>query len=80
MLQIEWVQAGYDPTNYFSTFNGTSSATPNCAGVCALMLSVDTTQKWDTVRARVCRTADKVGTYSYTSAGPLTQLGKYMEQ
>ena len=67
--------AGYDPSNYFSTFNGTSSATPNCAGVCALMLSLDSTQRWDTVRVRLCRTADKIGSYSYTTTGPIASLG-----
>ncbi|MFI5144298.1 MAG: S8 family serine peptidase [Ignavibacteria bacterium] len=67
--------AGYDPSNYFSTFNGTSSATPNCAGVCALMLSLDSTQRWDTIRVRLCRTADKIGSYSYTSTGPIASLG-----
>jgi hypothetical protein len=66
---------GYDPGNYFATFNGTSSATPNCAGVCALGLSRDSTMRWDTVRVRLCRTADKVGTYSYTSSGPFPVLG-----
>jgi len=66
---------GYSPTNYDSTFNGTSSATPNCAGVIALSLSLDSTQRWDSVRVRLCRTADKVGTYSYTSAGPYSVLG-----
>lgn len=60
---------------YISNFNGTSSATPNTSGVCALMLSKDSTQTWDTVRARLNRTAQKRGSYSYTSAGPLTQLG-----
>ena len=66
---------GYDPTNYFSTFNGTSSATPNAAGVCALLLSLDSNLTWDTVRARLDRTADKVGTYAYTATGPLANLG-----
>ncbi|MCE1164519.1 MAG: S8 family peptidase [Bacteroidetes bacterium] len=66
---------GYTPTNYDSTFNGTSSATPNCAGVCALALSLDSTMSWDTLRVRISRTADKIGSYSYTSAGPLTSLG-----
>ncbi len=60
---------------YTSTFNGTSSATPNCSGVAALVLSKDSTQTWDTVRARLNRTAQKRGAYSYTSAGPLPQLG-----
>jgi subtilisin-like proprotein convertase family protein len=66
---------GYTPTNYDSTFNGTSSATPNCAGVCALSLSLDSSQRWDSVRVRLCRTADKIGTYSYTSSGPYSVLG-----
>jgi subtilisin family serine protease len=67
--------AGYTGTNYDSTFNGTSSATPNCAGVVALSLSYDSTQRWDTLRVRLCRTADKIGSYSYTSSGPYTVLG-----
>jgi subtilisin family serine protease len=66
---------GYTPTNYDSTFNGTSSATPNTAGVCALALSLDTNMRWDSLRVRISRNADKVGSYSYTSAGPLAILG-----
>ncbi|MBN8568929.1 MAG: S8 family serine peptidase [Ignavibacteria bacterium] len=58
---------GYTPTNYDSTFNGTSSATPNTAGVVALMLSVDSTLRWDTLRAYIGRTAQRVGSYSYTT-------------
>ncbi|MDD5361230.1 MAG: S8 family serine peptidase [Ignavibacteria bacterium] len=66
---------GYSPTNYDSTFNGTSSATPNAAGVCALALSLDSTTRWDSLRVRISRTADKIGSYSYTSSGPLSILG-----
>jgi subtilisin family serine protease len=66
---------GYSTTNYYDQFNGTSSATPNCAGVCALFLSLDSMQTWDSVRVKLCRTADKIGTYSYTSTGPITSLG-----
>lgn len=66
---------GYSTGNYHSTFNGTSSATPNAAGVAALLLSKDSTQSWDTVRQRINRSALKKGTYSYTSAGPLPNLG-----
>lgn len=60
---------------YTNSFNGTSSATPNCSGVCGLLLAKDSTQTWDTVRQRINRTAVKRGSYSYTSAGPLTNLG-----
>lgn len=60
---------------YTNSFNGTSSATPNTSGVAGLLLSKDSTQTWDTVRARINRTAQKRGSYSYTSAGPLGNLG-----
>jgi len=65
---------GYSTTNYFATFNGTSSATPNTAGVTALMLSVDSTLRWDTLRAYVGRTAARVGTYSYTQQQATTTV------
>ncbi|HOJ08345.1 MAG: S8 family serine peptidase [Ignavibacteriota bacterium] len=61
---------GFTSGDYDPEFNGTSSATPNTAGVCALVLSVDTTLRWDSVRVRIDRTADRVGSYSYTQAGP----------
>ena len=60
---------------YTSTFNGTSSATPNSSGVAALLLSKDSNQTWDTVRQRINRSALKKGSYSYTSVGPLGNLG-----
>lgn len=62
---------GYSSGNYYNQFNGTSSATPNVAGVCALMFAVDPDMRWDTVRARIDRFADKVGPYTYSSAGPI---------
>jgi hypothetical protein len=66
---------GYSTTNYFATFNGTSSATPNAAGVCALVLSKDSSLIWDSVRAKIDRTAEKRGSYSYTSVGKYPGLG-----
>jgi subtilisin family serine protease len=66
---------GYSSGNYYDQFNGTSSATPNCAGVCALVMSLDSTLRWDSVRVKICRTADKVGSYTYGSTGPITSLG-----
>lgn len=63
---------GYTTGNYEPTFNGTSSATPNTAGVCALVFSVDSSLTWDTVRARIDYTAEKVGAYTYDQPGPRT--------
>lgn len=62
---------GYTSTDYISSFNGTSSATPNVSGVCALALGLDSNMRWDTLRSRVARLADKVGSYSYTLPGYL---------
>ncbi len=61
---------GYSSGDYYSVFNGTSSATPNTAGVCALLLAVDPSLTWDSVRVRIDRTADKVGSYNYNGLGP----------
>ena len=66
---------GYTTGNYISNFNGTSSATPNAAGTVALMLSVDSTLRWDKVREYLSRSADKVGNYNYNSTGPYSSLG-----
>ncbi|HSD62629.1 MAG TPA: S8/S53 family peptidase, partial [Ignavibacteriaceae bacterium] len=62
---------GYSSGNYVSDFNGTSSATPNVSGVCALVLAVDSNLTWDIVRERICETADKIGSYTYNQPGQL---------
>ena len=66
----DMTSGGFTPTAYDSTFNGTSSATPNTAGVAALILAIDSSLTWDSVRVRIDRTADKVGTYTYDQPGP----------
>jgi subtilisin family serine protease len=66
---------GYSSGNYFATFNGTSSATPNVSGVCALILAIDPTLTWDKVRENICLTADKVGAYTYNQPGQLNLGG-----
>jgi subtilisin family serine protease len=70
---------GYSSGNYFSTFNGTSSATPNVSGVAALILAVDSSLTWDKVREYICLTADKVGAYTYNQPGQLN-LGGWNNQ
>lgn len=56
---------GYNSTNYMPTFNGTSSACPNAAGVMALILSVNSDLTQTQARAILESTCDKVGSYSY---------------
>ena len=53
--------------NYTQTFNGTSSATPHVAGLCALILSVNPCLTRLQVNNIIERTARKVGAYSYTT-------------
>lgn len=56
---------GYNNTNYTNTFNGTSAACPNAAGVGALVLSVRPDLHARDVRAIINLTADKVSGYDY---------------
>ncbi|MCA6124867.1 S8 family serine peptidase [Bradyrhizobium sp. WSM 1704] len=57
--------AGYDPSDYTGTFNGTSSATPLVAGACALILSAAPNLREDQVRKLIVESADKVGAAPY---------------
>lgn len=61
---------GYNGTDYTSSFNGTSSATPNAAGVCALLLSAAPELKAREVEALISLSAEKVGGYSYSTNYP----------
>lgn len=59
--------AGYSSGDYYSYFNGTSSACPNAAGVVALILSANPNLTQAQARAYLEKNADKVlsSTYSY---------------
>ncbi len=59
--------SGYSTGNYAATFNGTSSATPNAAGVMALILSLNPTLTATQARQIIESTCDKVGGYTYNS-------------
>ncbi len=59
--------AGYSTGDYVSNFNGTSSATPNAAGVMALLLSANNGLTEDQARVALESTCDKVGGYSYNN-------------
>jgi subtilisin family serine protease/subtilisin-like proprotein convertase family protein len=52
---------------YTSSFNGTSSACPNAAGVCGLILSAFPNLTRLEVEAYISLSAEKVGTYNYDS-------------
>src|SRR5262249_19585785 len=59
--------AGYSTTDYFSAFNGTSSATPAVAAVMALIYSVNSGLSLNDARYFLESTCQKVGGYTYTS-------------
>jgi hypothetical protein len=59
--------AGYTTGNYTATFNGTSSACPNAAGVMALILSSNSSLTMSSARQIIESSCDKVGGYTYTS-------------
>jgi serine protease len=59
--------AGYDPTDYYSHFNGTSSATPHVAGLAGLLISMNTCLTREQVNNIIEKTARKVGAYAYSS-------------
>jgi subtilisin family serine protease len=59
--------SGYSSGNYTATFNGTSSACPNTAGVMALILSVNPSLTMASARQIIETTCDKVGGYTYNS-------------
>lgn len=58
---------GYSTGNYTYTFNGTSAACPNAAGVGALLLSVNVNLHAEDVRDIINTTADRVPGYTYDS-------------
>lgn len=59
---------GYTNSNYSFTFNGTSAACPNAAGVGALLLSVRADLLADDVRNIIAQSAERVGGYNYTAS------------
>gem|GEM_PF-1972442 len=59
--------AGYSTSDYTGTFNGTSSATPNTAGVMALILSANPNLTQTQARYALESTCEKVGSYTYNS-------------
>lgn len=56
---------GFRSNNYYFSFNGTSSACPNAAGVMALILSTNPKIPESEARKIISVTADKVGGYQY---------------
>jgi thermitase len=63
--------AGYDPTAFTKTFNGTSAATPHVAGAAALMLSVAPHLSASTIRNLLGKSARRIA----GQAGWTAELG-----
>jgi len=59
--------AGYSSGDYTSSFNGTSSACPNAAGVMALIFSANSSLTETQARAIMESTCDKTGGYTYNN-------------
>ncbi|MBC8884298.1 S8 family serine peptidase [Flavobacterium piscinae] len=59
--------AGYSSGDYAPTFNGTSSACPNVAGVMALILSANSNLNMLEARQILESTCSKVGGYTYNT-------------
>jgi len=69
--------AGYDPTDYTSTFGGTSASAPLAAGIAALVLSKDGNLTRATVASKLNENCDKVGPVTYSGTPPLTRNDYY---
>lgn len=58
---------GFHLSEYYNSFNGTSAACPNAAGVVALMLSNTPSMSEATARETLALSAEKVGGYDYSN-------------
>lgn len=58
---------GYDASDYFLTFNGTSAAAPHVAAVAAMILSINHNLTQKQVADIIEQTAQKLGSYTYTT-------------
>lgn len=68
--------AGYDPGDYFDSFNGTSAACPHVAGVAAAAWATNTDLTNIQLRNIINQTADQVGGYYYDpGTGKSNELG-----
>jgi subtilisin family serine protease len=75
-------EAGYQPGDYLSNFNGTSSATPIVAGVAALLLGISPALSGHTVGNLIQQSAVDLGPPGWdaeTGHGRLSAIGALME-
>jgi Subtilase family len=72
---------GYDPSDYYDRFNGTSAATPHVAGMAALLFSLRPSLTNVEARAIIERTCDKISPALYTYANvPSKPSGTWNEE
>ncbi len=64
---------GYAPGDYNTSFNGTSSATPQVAGLAALLICKFPHWEGAEIRSRIEQTCDKVGGYAYDAATGISE-------
>ena len=69
--------AGYDPSDYTSSFGGTSAAAPLVSGVAALMLAVNPMLTWRDVQYILAMSAIKLSTDSDWTKGSFAHSEKY---
>ncbi len=58
---------GFSNNDYYYSFNGTSAACPNAAGVGALVMTLRPDASADDIRNMLAQSADRVGGYNYGS-------------
>ena len=66
---------GYDSSDYYPSFDGTSAAAPHVSGIAALVLSAYPVLSEEEVRRAITMGAVKLPSYTYSSVGTYPNVG-----